>query len=253
MCGQCRPMPAGTLLVVAVVFALAGFIKGVIGLGLPTISMAMLAIVMPPVEAAAILILPSLLTNIWQMMTGPSLWTVTRRIWSMMLAVCLGTWAGVGLMTGAHARYGTVLLGSSLVIYALTSLAAVRFKISRAWEPFFGPLAGAVTGVITAATGVFVIPAVPYLQAIRLEKEDLVQALGLSFTVSTIALAANVAAAGQLNTSMAGPTLAALAVACGGMWVGQSVRLRLSPETFQRWFFVGLLLLGLYLAVRSIV
>src|SRR5215472_12961875 len=80
MCGQCGPMPAGTLLVVAVVFALAGFVKGVIGLGLPTISMGPLAIVMPPVEAAAILILPSFITNVWQMLVGPSLRDVFRRL-----------------------------------------------------------------------------------------------------------------------------------------------------------------------------
>ena len=63
----------GKFILVAAVFALAGFVKGAIGLGLPTIAMGLLAIVMPPVEAAAILILPSLLTNIWQMVAGPSL------------------------------------------------------------------------------------------------------------------------------------------------------------------------------------
>ena len=41
-------------------------------------------------------------------------------------------------------------------------------------------------------------------------------------------------------------------MACVGMWIGQSVRLSLRPETFRRVFFVGLLLLGAYLAARSI-
>ena len=98
----------------------------------------------------------------------------------------------------------------------------------------------------------FVIPAVPYLQAIGLEKEELVQALGLSFTVSTIALALNLASAGALGVSIAGAALGALAMACVGMWIGQSVRLSLRPETFRRVFFVGLLLLGAYLAARSV-
>jgi hypothetical protein len=62
---------------------------------------------------------------------------------------------------------------------------------------------GAITGLTTAATGVFVIPAVPYLQAIGFEKEELVQALGLSFTVSTMALAFNVAFEGGLLFAMA--------------------------------------------------
>ena len=78
------------------------------------------------------------------------------------------------------------------------------------------------------------------------------QALGLSFTVSTVALAVNVGVAGGLNTSMAGTTLAALVAVCLGMGAGQVIRLRLSAETFWRWFFVGLLILGLYLAVRAV-
>jgi len=242
----------GTVIFTCAVFALAGLVKGVIGLGLPTISMGLLAIVMPPIEAAAILILPSFITNIWQMLAGPALGTVIRRLWPMMLAVCLGTWAGIGSMSGASARYGTALLGIALAIYALTGLAALRFSAPKAMEPALGPLVGAATGVITAATGVFVIPAVPYLQAIGLEKEELVQALGLSFTVSTIALAVNVAAEGGLDVSITGTTIAALALACAGVWVGQAVRLRLSPIVFRRWFFLGLLLLGSYLAVRSV-
>ena len=72
----------------------------------------------------------------------------------------------------------------------------------KAWEPILGPIVGAITGLITAATGVFVIPAVPFLQGIGLEKEELVQALGLSFTVSTLALAVNVGVEGGLQVSM---------------------------------------------------
>jgi len=207
---------------------------------------------MPPVQAAAILLLPSFVTNVWQMIVGPGLGAVLRRLWPMMLAVCVGTWAGLGLMTGATARAGTALLGAALAIYAVTGLAAWRLTVRKAWEPILSPLVGAVTGLISAATGVFVIPAVPYLQGIGLEKEELVQALGLSFTVSTLALAVNVGVEGGLQGSLAGNTVVALGLACIGMWIGQAIRLRLSPETFRRWFFAALLLLGLYLVVRSV-
>jgi uncharacterized membrane protein YfcA len=235
------------------VFALAGLTKGVIGLGLPTISMGLLAVVMTPVEAAAILVLPSFVTNVWQMVAGPSLVTVVRRLWLMMLAVCFGTWAGAGLITGAFAHYGATLLGAALLLYAVTGLVSVRFVASNEYERWLGPFVGAITGLITAATGVFVIPAVPYLQAIGLEKEELVQALGLSFTVSTVALSINLALAGALNASIAGPAIGALAVACAGMWFGQALRLRMQPATFRRWFFVGLLMLSIYLLARSVI
>ena len=155
--------------------------------------------VMPPVRAAAILILPSLVTNVWQMLAGPALTVVVHRVWPMLLAVCLGTWAGLGLMTGATARFGTELLGVALVLYTMTGLIAFRPSAPKLWEPILSPVVGAITGLTTAATGVFVIPAVPYLQAIGFEKEELVQALGLSFTVSTMALAFNVAFEGGLQ------------------------------------------------------
>jgi len=142
-----------TVIFIGAVFALAGFIKGVIGLGLPTISMGLLAIVMPPVEAAAIPILPSFVTNVWQMLAGPSLRTIVRRLWPMMLAVCFGTWAGLGLMTGATARYGTALLGIALALYAVTGLMTLRVMLPKTWETLLGPLTGAATGVIAAATG----------------------------------------------------------------------------------------------------
>jgi len=240
-----------TMIYIGAVFVLAGLTKGVIGLGLPTISMGLLAVVMTPVEAAAILVLPSFATNIWQMVAGPSLAAVLRRLWLMMVAVCLGTWAGTGLITGTFARYGTPLLGAALVLYAVTGLASVRFVASKKAEWWLGPLVGTVTGLITAATGVFVIPALPYLQAIGFEKEELVQALGLSFTVSTVALTVNLALAGALNASTAGPAIGALAMAVVGMWLGQALRMRMQPAAFRRWFFAGLLMLGIYLMARS--
>jgi uncharacterized protein len=149
------------------------------------------------------------------------------------------------------ARYGTALLGGALALYALMGLVSVRFTLARQHEPLLGPATGAITGAITAATGVFVIPAVPYLQAIGLEREELVQALGLSFTVSTLALSVNVAAAGGFDVSMATPAFVALVVAGAGMWTGQIVRLRLSAHLFRRCFFIGLLLVGVHLIGRS--
>lgn len=242
-----------SFLFICAVFVLAGFVKGVIGLGLPTIAMGLLAIAMPPVQAAAVLVLPSFITNVWQMMAGPSLPKVFRRLWLMMGGICLGTWAGLGLMMGAGARYGGALLGIALALYAVSGLAAVRIPAPRKWEAALSPLIGGISGLITAATGVFVIPAVPYLQAIGFDKEELVQALGLSFTVATLALAANIAVEGAFQQETAFNAMAALAMACLGMWGGQALRKRMSPHGFRQWFFIGLLVLAVYLVARAFV
>jgi len=242
----------GTTVFVAAVFVLAGLVKGVIGLGLPTISMGLLAVVMTPLEAAAILIVPSIVTNIWQMTVGGALTRLGARLWPMMLAVCAGTWAGGGLMAPANARISTLLLGVALVIYAAMGLRSVPLTVPSAHERPVGVVVGALTGIVTAATGVFVLPAVPFLQTIGLEKEELVQALGLAFTVSTLALAVNVGRALGAASFLSAPAVAALAAAGLGMAAGQALRRTLSPATFRTCFFVGLLALGLYLVIRSL-
>ena len=246
-------MVLSTLTFVLAVFLLAGFTKGIIGLGLPTISMGLLAVVLSPVEAAALLILPSLVTNVWQMVDGPHLKSLLRRLWPLNLGVCLGTWLGAVFLSGLGGPYGALALGVALVLYAVTGLAALKFTVPQRSEGWLGPVTGAVTGAITAATGVFVIPAVPYLQAIGLAKDELVQALGLSFTVSTLALAVTLAGSTGLTTGLAWPSMAGVAVALVGMRLGQAVRARLSPQTFRLWFFAGLLVLGAYLAARGLV
>lgn len=245
-------MPESLLLIVAAVFVLAGTVKGAVGLGLPTIAMGLLALAMPPVEAAALLVLPSLVTNLWQMLAGPHFRPLLRRLWPAMAGVCLGTWAGIGWLDGAGARAGTLALGAVLMLYAAMGLASVRLAIGSGRQRWLGPIIGAATGLVTAVTGVFVIPAVPYLAAIGLEKDALVQALGLSFTVSTLALTLNLAVAGAFGAALAVPTLVALGAAAVGMGVGQALRARLSPAAFRLWFFAGLLVLGAYLVVRSI-
>jgi uncharacterized membrane protein YfcA len=246
-------MLSGLTIYIGLVFVLAGIVKGATGLGLPTVSMGLLAVVMTPLQAAALVVLPTFVTNIWQLVAGPALRPIAIRLWPMMATLCLGIWAGAGLMTGSHSRYGTAFLGATLLIYALTALASLHIKVPKAHERWLGPIVGAVTGIITAATGVFMIPSVPYLQAIGFEKEELVQALGLTFTAATVALSVNLALAGALKITLAGPTLGALAMAALGMWAGQVLRLRLSPQTFRRWFLIGLAVLGAYLIAAAII
>jgi uncharacterized membrane protein YfcA len=208
------------LIVATLTFLIAGF---VIGLGLPTVSMGLLSLVMAPAKAASLLIVPSFVTNVWQLAAGPSFGRLARRLWPMLAGVVVGTLAGTGSLTGSHAGQAATALGVLLVLYAVLGLTSVRFSAAPTAEWWLGPLIGALTGLATAATGVFAIPAVPYLGALNLDKEDMIQALGLSFTVSTIALAASLAAGGAFALGDIGASTAALAPALLGMAAGGRV------------------------------
>jgi uncharacterized membrane protein YfcA len=233
-------------------YLIAGLVKGVIGLGLPSIALALIALVMPPAQAAALLIVPSLVTNVWQMVTGPYLIALIRRLWLLLFGSVIGVWLGGGILTSANSRYAALGLGLALIVYGLVGLTGIRFVVSQQAERWWALPVGLVTGFIAGATGVFVLPAGPYFQAIGLDKDELVQALGLSFTVSTIALGAILLRDGVLVFGNATASLLAVAPALIGMALGQKLRMLSSPKLFQRLFFCGMLALGLHQAIRNL-
>ena len=240
------------LLPIAATFLLAGVVKGAIGLGLPTVAMGLLGLAMPPAQAAALLLAPSLVTNVWQLLAGPHFGALLVRLRGMLAGIVLGTLAGSGVMAGGAVRGATVALGAALLLYAAVGLAKLHLHVPSRAERWAGPLTGVLTGLVTGATGVFVIPAVPYLGALGLERDDLVQALGLSFTISTLALAAGLAWHGALPAAAAWGSLLALVPALAGMALGGWLRARVRPATFRLCFLIGLLVLGAELVWRGL-
>jgi hypothetical protein len=237
---------------IAAVFLLAGGIKGVLGLGLPTVAMGLLSVVMTPAEAAGILVIPALATNVWQVALGPAFLRLVRRLAWMIVATVIGTFSTVGFLTTSSASTATFALGAVLAVYGIYGLVGARLEISPRREPWLSPLVGFVTGALNGATGVFVIPTAPYLASLRLDKEELVQSLGINAFVCPLALAAALVVHGQFRTGVAGSWVVALLFSLAGMYVGQIVRQRTAEQVFRRGFFVGLLALGAYMCLRGL-
>lgn len=239
------------ILTVGLIFAFGGLAKGIAGMGLPTVAMGLLGLLMTPAEAAALVAIPSLVTNIWQFLSGQHRLILIRRMWSMLLMICLVTWVSAGLITDAGEGRADIALGATLIVYAVIGMARVDLSVPSRYEAWLSPAVGATTGVVTSATGISVMPAAPYLQALGLDKDNLVQVLGLSFTTSTIALAAGLASHGALQITDAGASALCTVPTLVGMRSGQMVRRRVDPATFRALFLISLLLLGVDLMVRS--
>ncbi|CAH0172967.1 sulfite exporter TauE/SafE family protein [Stenotrophomonas lactitubi] len=234
-----------------VVFLLAGVVKGVTGMGLPTVAMGLLGGALSPVAAASMLFIPTFVTNAWQLLSGPSVGQIVRRLWPMMLAVVIATLGAAALLVRVDRDVSRAALGVALVVYAGYALLAPVLRVPARRERWLGPLVGAMSGVVTGATGVFVMPAVPYLQSLGLQREELVQALGLAFTVSTISLTAGLVLHGAFGVQQLGLSALAVVPSLAGMWLGQVIRQRISARVFRACFLGFLLLLGLELVLRS--
>ena len=241
------------LAAVAGAYLAAGYVKGVIGMGLPAVALGLLGLLVTPAQAAAILIVPSFATNVWQGLAGGAMRELLRRLWPMFLGLCIGTLIGALALPRGNGEQATRWLGLVLAAYAALGLAKVHFSVPVRAQAWAGLLSGMTTGVIAVATGMFAIPTVFYINALGLPRDRLVQALGLSFTVATAALGVALYALGELNVTLAWPALVALGAALLGMPLGQLLRGRIAPETFRLWFFIALLLLGTRLALRGLI
>ena len=240
-------LPADAALVAAV-FLLAGLVKGVVGLGLPTVSVGLLALLMTPAEAASLLLLPSLLTNIAQA-SGPALKPLLRRLWPMLLAIVPGALAGSAVIAAGSAALP--VLGLALLAYAAWGLATPPLHLAPRVETASAIPVGLLGGLLTGATGVFVIPIVPWLGALGLSRDALVQALGLGFLTATLALGLALAWQGEVTAGLAAGSALAVVPALAGQWLGGRLRGVLPAPVFRRLFFLALLVLGGLLAWRG--
>lgn len=245
------PDPA-TALVVAGAFLFAGAVKGVIGLGLPTVSLALLTIALDLPTAMVLLLVPSFVTNLWQAAVGGNAKAILSRIWPFLATATVTVWIGVAALARLDHSLLAGLLGVLLVTYSVTSLGGFRVVIPSRHEIWAGPVIGSANGVLTGMTGSFVVPGVMFLQAIGLSRDALIQAMGMLFTVSTVALAGALQQADLLTVHDGAMSLAAIVPALAGMIGGQMIRKRLSEQRFRTVFFIGLLALGTYIVINAI-
>jgi uncharacterized protein len=246
-------IPLPILLYACASLLLAGFVKGFIGLGMPATATGLLTMAMAPAHAAALLVVPNAASNVWQALSGKRLRPLLRRFWPMHLGIAVGSAPGAGFLAHDSSGRATTVLGVLLCLYALFSLLAPRMRVPRQAEWWLAPVVGAVTGWLAVLTGVFVLPLAPYLDALALERDDLIQALGLSLLTSAVAVAIALARENALPAALLGASLLALAPAGLGLLLGQWLRRRTHPAVFVRVFAVALLAIGLHLAVRNLI
>ena len=241
----------GILLIVALALTLAGTIKGVVGFGIQVVGLALLTLALDLLSAMAIMLLPAVATNVWQALYGAARRRLLRRLRSFLLAVFGAVFVGALALSRVQLTSLVALLGLVLVVYALLGLSDYRASVPARAEAWLGPLFGAANGLLMGMTGSSVVPGTLYLQALGLDRDALVQAMGMLYMAAALALMLAMSSYRLLNLELFLYSACAVPPALFGMWLGGRIRRRLGELHFQRVFFVGLLLLGAYLLVKS--
>jgi uncharacterized protein len=229
-----------------VVFLLAGTVKGLVGLGLPTITIALTSLVLPLTESIALITLPTIVTNVWQAAVGGRFRYILRRHWPLIVPLMIVLYLTVWLIGQKGPNWASVVLGMVLVVYGIMGLARLRLRLAPDLEKPLSPVIGVVSGFIAGLVGVPVIPLMPYLQALEVRPAELVQTLGIVLCATSLTLTGSLINFGLLDGPHALLSAAAMVPSMAGMWIGQRIRARLSIEQFRIAVFTALSLTGLY-------
>lgn len=235
-----------------VAFVLAGFIKGVLGFGFPIIALVVLTLTLGLLDALALIVVPTLVTNVWQALDGPYIRPVLQRLWLYFVLAIAGILFAAHYLTVFDANLLTSLLGAVLFFFALTRLLDIHISVPRERETLLCLILGPVNGLLTGTTGTFMVPSVLYMQALGFSRDMLVQAMGLYFASSTLALTASLGSNGLISLHDAIASMLALVPSFLGIYVGRWTRKRVDETKFQKIFLAGVMLLGSYLVWRSL-
>jgi hypothetical protein len=236
-----------------VTFLLAGTVKGVIGSGLPSISLGLLAASIGLHPAMTLMLAPTIVTNIWQAMVGGHFRAVIARIWPFLLMATVTVWLGAMALTRVNVSLLSGLLGILLALYGAFGLLRPPLVLARGAQTWVGLTAGSINGVFGGMTGAFAVPGVPYLQALGLQRDQLIQAMGMLFTLSTLSLMLALGGQKLLSLDLGIASVLAVVPALVGMALGQRLRRLMSEARFRTVFFASQIALGGYIVVRSMV
>ncbi|MEM1399119.1 MAG: sulfite exporter TauE/SafE family protein [Pseudomonadota bacterium] len=241
-----------SIAIIILTFLVAGTVKGIVGMGLPLISIALLTVAFGLPQAMALLLVPAFVTNIWQALAGRDGLRLLRRLWPFFAAATIAVWPGTLVLIQVDAWKLSMLLGGLLFAYALVKLLGASITITPKGESWLAPAFGVASGLFTGMTGVLSVPGVFFLEAIGLPKEQLVQSMGILFVTVTTMLALSLGAGGLLSADLGIGSLIALVPGLIGMAIGQRIRARLPEVLFRRIFFIALAILGAYIVGSSL-
>ena len=240
------------ILLIMVIFLLAGLMKGVIGFGLPTVSLGLLVIIVELPTAIALMLVPSFATNIWQSVVGGNALHIVKKIGPFLLAATLSVWLGAKLLASIDLIWATAILGVLIIVYAISQIFGWALAKSDDKPIWFGPLAGGANGVFAGLTGVSLFPGLIYLNSLNFTRDQQIQAMGVLFTFSTIGLAVSFKAHDLLDSKVGWVSVWAIVPAFIGMAGGRKLRHYLSENQFKKAFFIALLVLGFIIIFKAI-
>lgn len=240
------------IFIAAAVFVLAGTIKGIGGIGLPTASISLLSQFYDPYSAIALVIFPMMFSNIWQMHQSGDVVRIFKTFWPFGLMLMIFILIFSSLSAAIPVEMLMIILGGVIILFSLCSLLIHPPELPDRFDTLAQVIAGSLAGIMGGLTAIWSAPMVIYLVSRRVDKDDFVRATGLLITMGTLPLCFGYWANGLLTGSLAGISIMMIIPTIIGFSLGERIRRKIEPAIFQKVVLLLFLLMGLNLIRKAL-
>jgi uncharacterized membrane protein YfcA len=242
-------MDLQTIIFVLLSFLFASFIKGITGLGFSTICLPFLTLFIEPRVSIPLVILPSLISNVLVMAQAGNFCRALNRFWPVYLAVIPGLYLGVSLLYSVDGSISRRVLGIILTLYAIWALCARNIVLSRRTERWLAIPVGFSTGIVNGLTGSQIMPTLPFMLSLKLDKDTFIQAINISFTFSSLIMLLLLGRYGLLNFQLLETSIMGTIFVGAGIFSGGKIRKMLPEGKHKLVVLIFLLLIGCSLTI----
>lgn len=226
------------------IFLIAGTVKGILGFGLPLITMSLLPFIVPVELAIVLSALVQPATNIGQLISTGGAKQALYSTWTIVLALIPSVALGAWFLSELEGNIHMLILGLTLIGFALHSLSGFVFKISKERQNIIGGITGFVAGIVGMLTSINGMFFIMYLVGIGAKRNEFRAAIALLFIVSGVLINSGFWFAGLLNQNNIFIGILVLIPCFAGMWIGNIIGNRISNEVFRKMILYALLIIG---------
>ena len=224
-----------------------GAVKGLVGIGIPLVSISLLSLFLPLPDAITLLPVPMIFANIWLSFAGNHFLPALRRFWPLVLAMFVGTMVGAQVLTALDLASLNLLVGIFVVVFCLSIHVNPAMRLPNRYEAGVGVVAGGIGGFMGGLSVLFGPPLIMYLTSLRLDRDTFVGVISSIYLCCSVTLVIVFGSVGVMSRAQFAESALACVPLLLGVWVGQRFRRRVDEELFRKLLLVALLGVGVRL------
>ncbi len=247
------PTPDGqTIALILLIFLVAGTLKGVLGFGLPIITMSFLPFIIPVEQAIVLSAVVQPATNLFQLASAGGVGAAIRIAMPVLITLVPGVFLGAWYLTSLDGNSLLMMVGLTIIVFSMLNLLGFGVEIAEKNRFSAGLGLGAVAGVVGALTSLNGWAFIMYLVGTGVERTAFRSAIALLFLISGLLISSSFWVLGLLDLTLLTIGAATLCAAFPGMWLGNILGTKLPAELFRKILLIALVGIGMMLIFQAI-